>query len=133
MKKMFLIALLAASPALHAETPQQILAPYAAEAARQYPGYQPSAQRGESFFRKRFGISSELPDCATCHTDNPKAQGRHAITGKPIDPLAPSANPERFSDPKKVEKWFRRNCKEVLGRECVAHEKADFIQFLIQR
>lgn len=27
------------------------------------------------------------------------------------------------------EKWFRRNCTEVVGRECSAAEKADFIVF----
>ena len=38
----------------------------------------------------------------------------------------------RFTDPAKTEKWFRRNCTEVLGRECSAAEKADFIQFLAE-
>jgi len=30
-----------------------------------------------------------------------------------------------------VEKWFKRNCKDVLARECTAQEKADFVAFLI--
>ena len=26
---------------------------------------------------------------------------------------------ERFADAAKTEKWFRRNCNDVVGRECV--------------
>ena len=48
----------------------------------------------------------------------------------PIAPLAPAFNPERFSDPAKVEKWFRRNCNDVLSRECTAVEKADVLAYL---
>ncbi|HJV92459.1 MAG TPA: DUF1924 domain-containing protein [Azonexus sp.] len=44
-------------------------------------------------------------------------------------PLAVAANAERFSDPAKVEKWFGRNCKEVVGRACTPGEKADFVAF----
>ena len=50
---------------------------------------------------------------------------------KSIEPLAPVANRERLTDPAKVEKWFKRNCKDVLARECTAQEKADFLAFLI--
>ncbi|HEX7384701.1 MAG TPA: DUF1924 domain-containing protein, partial [Burkholderiaceae bacterium] len=27
-------------------------------------------------------------------------------------------------------KWFRRNCGDVLGRECTADEKADIVAWL---
>jgi aspartokinase-like uncharacterized kinase len=47
--------------------------------------------------------------------------------------LAPAANPERLTSATKVEKWLRRNCNDVMGRECSAAEKADILQFLIQR
>jgi signal transduction histidine kinase len=50
--------------------------------------------------------------------------GRHAITGKAISPLSPVANPERFRDAAKVEKWFKRNCSDTLGRG-VALETSD--------
>jgi hypothetical protein len=73
-----------------------------------------------------------MPACSTCHTTDPAQTGQHAITGKPIKPLTPAANPDRLSDPAKVEKWFTRNCKEVVGRECTAGEKADFIAFLME-
>jgi len=115
-----------------AETPQQILQAQAAEAARQTPEFVPSAQRGHTFFANQFNVSAKMPSCSTCHTDNPAQPGRHAITSKSIKPLAPVANTERFTDTAKVEKWFRRNCTEVVGRECNAAEKADFIQFLTE-
>ena len=111
-----------------AETPAQIGHTYAA--AAQPAGFTPSAQRGGQFFSRKFDVSTKMPACTACHTDNPKQGGRHAVTGKEIQPLAPVANAERFTDPAKVEKWFRRNCKEVVGRECNAAEKADVIQFL---
>ncbi|MBX9935628.1 MAG: DUF1924 domain-containing protein, partial [Burkholderiaceae bacterium] len=53
-------------------------------------------------------------------------------TGKTIAPLAPAFNPERFTDTAKADKWFRRNCKDVLSRECTAAEKADVLAWLVQ-
>jgi cytochrome c553 len=64
-----------------------------------------------------------MASCASCHGTNLKAEGKHVITDRKIAPLSPAANPERFADLKKVEKWFKRNCKEVAGRECTAAEK----------
>ncbi|MBU2284174.1 MAG: DUF1924 domain-containing protein, partial [Gammaproteobacteria bacterium] len=43
---------------------------------------------------------------------------------------APATNPERFTNLKKVEKWFRRNCDDVFARECTAQEKGDFISWI---
>lgn len=87
-----------------------------------------SGQRGEMFFRETHG--SEW-SCSSCHTSNPLAPGRHARTGKPIASLAPAANPERFADSGTVDKWFRRNCNDVLGRLCTAQEKGDVLQYLM--
>ena len=61
----------------------------------------------------------------------PSQAGKHASTGKTITALAPAFNPERFSDPAKVEKWFRRNCNDVAGRACTPGEKADVLAWLI--
>lgn len=127
MKALPALCLLLVSIAGHAETPQQIRQTYAAEAG---PGFTPTAKRGETFFRQRFAISDKMPACVSCHTDNPAQPGQHAVTGKPIKPLAVAANGERFSDPAKVEKWFGRNCKEVVGRACTPGEKADFVAYL---
>ncbi len=61
----------------------------------------------------------------------PTTRGQHASTGKPIAPLAPAFNREAFTDTAKVDKWFRRNCKDVLSRECSAGEKADVLAYLL--
>jgi hypothetical protein len=132
MRSILALVLMGAAFAAVAETPQQIQQTYAAEAARQQPGFSPSTARGGAFFQKHFGVSAKMPACSSCHTDNPAASGRHAVTGKAIRPLAPSANTERLSDPAQVEKWFGRNCKEVVGRACTPAEKADFVQFLAE-
>lgn len=126
--KFLLVFLLACSAALaQAATPAEMQAAYRKEAGA---AFQPSAQRGRDFYQRRFGVSEKLASCATCHSDNPAQAGRHVVTDKVIEPMAPSANPARFTDPAKTEKWFRRNCKEVVGRECTAGEKADFVAYL---
>lgn len=133
-RTLFAAMLLAgALPAHAADTPQGLVAHYAAEAARDQAGFSADAARGARLYRQRFGVAVELPSCATCHTDEPTAPGKHALTGKPIEPLAPRANDARLTNAKKVEKWLRRNCTEVVGRECSAAEKADFLQFLASR
>jgi len=83
--------------------------------------------RGQQLFTTRHGREWS---CSTCHGAVPTQAGRHASTGKPIAPLAPAVNPERFVDAAKTEKWFRRNCNDVMGRECSAAEKADVISWL---
>lgn len=130
MKKLSVLCLLLVSIVSHAKTPQQIRQAYAAEAAAVQVGFVPSAQRGAAFFSKRFAINDKMPGCTSCHTDQPKNIGQHAITGKTIKPMAVVANTARFSDPAKVEKWFGRNCKEVVGRPCTPAEKADFVAYL---
>lgn len=118
---------LAAQPAL-AETPAEILASIHKEAASTHGFQEFSAERGVSFFKaKHAGEWS----CASCHTDNPAMPGKHAKTGKVIDPLAPSGNAARFTNPKKVEKWFKRNCNDVLERACTPQEKGDVLAYLL--
>jgi Domain of unknown function (DUF1924) len=69
--------------------------------------------------------------CASCHGVVPTRSGKHAATGKPIAPLAPAFNAVRFTEAAKTEKWFRRNCNDVMGRECTAAEKADVLSWLL--
>lgn len=98
-------------------------------AARQAPSFNGfSSQRGASFFGATHGRDWS---CASCHTQNPTAAGKHAKTDKQIAPLAPSANAERFTRPDKVDKWFKRNCNDVLGRACNAQEKGDVLAYLL--
>ncbi|MEZ5614189.1 MAG: DUF1924 domain-containing protein [Rhodocyclaceae bacterium] len=132
MKRILIAVLLAGSAAAATATPRQLIQSYAEAALRHAPGYQPSARRGAELYGRRFGVSEKMPACASCHSDSPARAGRHVVTGKAIKPLAPRVEAARFTDRAKTEKWFRRNCTEVLGRECSAAEKADFILFLTE-
>lgn len=106
-----------------AATPAQLLADYDAKAGA--PGV---PARGQQFFTSRHGREWS---CSSCHGAVPTQAGKHAATGKPIGALAPAFNPERFADAAKSEKWFRRNCNDVVGRECSAGEKADVLSWLL--
>lgn len=106
-----------------ASTASELLAGYSRQA-----GSAATADRGRAFFNTTHGREWS---CATCHGATPTGGGKHASTGKPIGALAPAANAERFTDPAKVEKWFRRNCNDVLGRECAPAEKADVLAWLM--
>jgi hypothetical protein len=119
----FFAGLLFVSLNTWAATPAELLAGYAAQS-----GQPVSAAKGETFFKASHGQEWQ---CTSCHGKSPMVGGRHASTDKPIEPLAPAANPNRFTDSAKVEKWFRRNCKDVLARECTAAEKADVLAWLI--
>lgn len=130
MKYLTALGFMLFSLASHGETPQQIGQRYAAEAAATQPGFTSSVRRGATLFQQRFAVNDKMPACTTCHTDTPLQSGQHAVTGKVIRPLAVAANGERFSDPAKVEKWFGRNCKEVMGRACTPAEKADFVSYM---
>jgi hypothetical protein len=132
MKVISALCLLLASGACFAETPQQILQAYTIKAAGEQAGYTASGKRGENFFHQHFAVNSKMPACASCHTDKPLNAGQHAITGKSIRPMAVAANVGRFTDPAKVEKWFGRNCKEVVGRACTLAEKADFVAYMLE-
>jgi mono/diheme cytochrome c family protein len=117
------LALVAWTTAAAATTPVELLAGYNAQAGA--PG-QPA--RGQKLFNTTLGRDMS---CASCHGALPTQAARHASTGKPIAALAPAFNPERFTDPAKVEKWFRRNCNDVMARECSPTEKADVLAWLI--
>lgn len=106
-----------------ATTPGELLAGYNTQAGATAQG-----SRGQQFFTSRQGREWS---CASCHGTRPVAAGQHASTGKAIEPLAPAANAQRFADAAKTEKWFRRNCNDVLGRECSAGEKADVLAWLM--
>lgn len=116
--------------ALAAETPATLMARYAQEAG--IPVSALSAARGAALYRTDHpGRDAQPVSCAGCHTDSPKQAGQTRV-GKRIEPLAPAVNPVRLTDAAKVEKWFRRNCVDVLQRECSAQEKGDFIFWLSQ-
>jgi len=125
-----LMLALVATSAWAADTPASLMAYYAATAGVPLSGL--SAQRGAMLYRtEHAGRTAEAVSCASCHSANPAQPGRTRV-GKRIEPMAPTANPQRFTDAAKVEKWFRRNCMDVLQRECSAQEKGDFIAWLSQ-
>lgn len=118
-----LIVLAAVALGGRAETPAQLLAGYRAQASSA-----PSAARGQQFFTTPH---EREWSCSTCHGVRPVDPGQHATTGRRIAPLAPAFNAERFTDPARTEKWFRRNCNDVVGRECTPAEKADVMSWLL--
>ena len=70
--------------------------------------------------------------CNTCHGESLFIAGSHQKTGKRIEAMAPSVNPDRLTSRKKINKWFLRNCKWTYGRECTAQEKGDILLWLSQ-
>ena len=110
-------------PIAQAATPADLLIGYSS-----LSGAAAVTARGQEFFTKTHGKEWS---CAACHGAVPTQTHRHASTGKPIGALAPGFNAERFTDKAKTEKWFRRNCNDVVGRECTSAEKADVLSWLM--
>lgn len=81
-------------------------------------------------YRAWYREASNGRSCTSCHGESLAVPGRHQKTGKPIEPMARSINPERLTEQKKIAKWFLRNCKWTYGRECTAQEKGDILVWL---
>jgi hypothetical protein len=97
-----------------------------------------SAEAGKEFYNREIkqfkgNASTEGKSiaCASCHTANPADKGRHIITGKSIKPLSPVVNTKRFTNLDHVEDKFTKHCTEVLGSDCSAAEKANYITYLL--
>lgn len=119
--------LLATSAAMATPATDELLARYKAEGAAGF-----DAARGDKAWHKEAkGEEGQTMSCATCHGQDLGKEGKHHKTNKVIQPMAPSANKERLTDVKKIEKWFKRNCNDVLARECTAQEKGDYLKFLL--
>jgi hypothetical protein len=119
-------ALALALPLCAAANP--VLEGYRAQAKTENAAFKDfSAAAGQKFYNTKGATLS----CASCHTDSPLAAGKHASTSKDILPLAPAANPKRFTDAANVEKWFKRNCNDVFKRACTAQEKGDFMAYVL--
>ena len=123
------IAAMILSTAALAGPREDLLAQYAA--AAKSAGF--SAARGQTLHAQNFsGGKADTPSCTSCHGKDTRSAGR-TRTGKAIEPLALSVTPTRYTDPAKVEKWFKRNCTEVLGRECTPQEKGDWLSFVLSQ
>ena len=90
-----------------------------------------SAERGKVFFQARHaGGKPDTPSCTSCHTVDLTKAGK-TRAGKEIAPMAASVSAKRYADPAEVEKWFKRNCSDVLARECTVLEKGDVLVYLL--
>ncbi len=127
MKHLSFLATMLIATSASANVVDQLLQSYQQQGATAFNG-----DVGKSLWTKSFGTSSDGYDrkCSTCHTTDLRRAGKHAKTGKSIEPLAPSANSKRLSDAAEIEKWLKRNCQWTLGRECNAQEKGDFLTFI---
>lgn len=114
-----------------AAPPATLIERYAAAAKAETSGFAGfSVARGETLHRtEHAGGKPDTPACTSCHGKDARGPGK-TRTGKAIEPMAASASPGRYQDPAKVEKWFKRNCNEVLGRECTPREKGDWLAYM---
>lgn len=129
MNRLHLIpALCALLGALLGPSAQAVTATEQLTALTAQAGAPAQAARGQQLFNSKHGKDLS---CASCHGATPTTEGKHASTAKPIAPLAPAFSADRFTDAAKTEKWFRRNCNDVMGRECTAGEKADVLAWLL--
>ncbi|MGD8639929.1 MAG: DUF1924 domain-containing protein [Gammaproteobacteria bacterium] len=93
-----------------------------------------SAERGKEMWNKKVvAKDGKMRDCNACHGKDFTKPGKHVRTGKAIDPMSPTVNKERFTELRKIKKWFKRNCKWMYGRECTNQEKGDFLMYLSQQ
>ena len=151
---LFIAALLSACLA-RADTAEQILQAYEAQARADDPGFAGfSAERGEAFYKephvmKGVGVWS----CASCHLKDPRylvlahrtdipCRACHVINDwehpdpkhtkkRCIEPFAPSANPHRLDNAQRAETFLKLNCMLLLKRECTAREKGDVIAWML--
>jgi hypothetical protein len=120
-----LLAFLGAATA-RADTVDDLLTAYQGQGAGPF-----SAIAGEALWQKELPADDGTRRaCTSCHSSDPSRPGRHATTGKAIEPLAPSANAKRLTERREIEKWLTRNCKWTLGRACSPQEKGDLLTFL---
>ncbi|NOR51153.1 MAG: DUF1924 domain-containing protein [Gammaproteobacteria bacterium] len=115
------------SPGLYAAGADSALDKYRAEGGSNF-----SATAGEQLWNREVISTKDnkVRSCDSCHSDNLKQAGKHPKTGKEIKPMAPLVNPARYTKVKKIEKWFKRNCKWTWARECSPQEKGDLLTYL---
>lgn len=121
-----LLGLCVALPAAATPASDALLARYQSEGAKA-----PDAAKAKQDWTREVVVNGEKMSCATCHGSDLSKPGKHHRTGKVIEPMSRKVNAERYTDVKKIEKWFKRNCNDAWGRECTVQEKADFLTFLL--
>jgi len=131
MKRIFALMILAATIsaplAMGSPATDSLLAKFKAEGVVKID----AAKAKSDWTKESKGEDGEMISCSTCHGTDLSKAGKHRKTHKVIEPMSPRVNPDRFTDEKKIEKWFKRNCNDTWGRECTSQEKADFLTFLL--
>jgi hypothetical protein len=128
----FALVLLSFSAYADVDTAKKFAKKYAAIAKTinpEFVGFHPD--KGRQFFTKKISVGSKMISCSSCHTDNPANEGKHIDTKKRIAPLSPVVNKKRFTDLEKIEKNFTEHCNDILGVDCTAQEKGDYIAYLL--
>lgn len=128
-----LLGLTAVSAQADVANAEKLVSIYSASAKHDNPDYAgPTAADGKFFFNRKIklGNGKEMA-CASCHTANPADEGKHIVTGKAIRPLSPVVNAKRFEDFEKVQEKFTQHCKDIIGSDCTAAEKANYITYLL--
>ena len=130
MKAIIILSVLCSAtylPVSHAGVVDQMLNEYSKQTNTVFDSTKGKTLWSTSYTNNK---DSQARSCATCHSENLASVGKHAKTRKPIEPLAPSVNPERLTDAKTINKWLLRNCKWTMGRECSMEEKGHLLKFI---
>jgi hypothetical protein len=151
---MLMIAIATCVVTAQAATPEEMLAAYADQARKADAGFAGfSAARGRELYFRQFRMpDGEMLSCASCHTEDPRRErfahqdpipcrACHRFQSENFDeipkvrrqmlPLAPSANPDRFTRPAVTEQWFGFNCTLLMKRDCTVLEKGDVLTWLM--
>lgn len=123
---LFCLTALFATAASASPASDALLAKYAAEGATKA-----DMAKAKKDWTREVVVDGEKMSCATCHGSDFSKAGKHHTTGKVIEAMSSKVTTDRYTEEKKIEKWFKRNCKDAWGRECTVQEKADFLTFLI--
>lgn len=152
---LFLLAGLSVPHAAEADTAEELLSRYHAEAQAESEAFRGfSVEEGRIFYFQRYPtpVVGEV-GCVSCHLQDPRrsvvrhrtkipCRACHVIDDaehvdpehakkREIEAFAPVANPRRFTNPEVVEKWFRLNCNYLLKRPCMAVEKGNLLAWLL--
>ena len=104
-----LITIMASPMAMASPATDTLLSKYKSEGVSKI-----DSQKGKTDWTKESkGEDGEPISCSTCHGSDITKAGKHRKTHKVIEPMSIRVNPERFTDEKKIEKWFKRNCNDT--------------------
>lgn len=102
----------------------EMLALYAKQGGKDF-----SAKRGAELWITDVKARGKVQNCTACHDRDITLAGKHRRTGKKIAPMAAWTVADRYTDKKKIKKWFKQNCNTTWGRDCTPQEKGDFLSF----